>query len=87
MMNPNWNELKKARILERISECEQNMNEGGKDDLQLHALFSASMYIITKPNFLIFNIYLILSYKAAIWTAHTMLLLNPRSINKIKKHT
>jgi len=44
-------EIKKARILEKIAECEQALNEGGKDDLQLYNLFSSSLWIMTKPDY------------------------------------
>jgi DNA polymerase III delta prime subunit len=47
----NISELKKCRILEKISFCEQTLNEGGRDDLQLYNLFSSSLSILTKPDF------------------------------------
>lgn len=43
------NEVKKCRILEKISACEAALNEGGRDDLQLYNLFSSSLAILTKP--------------------------------------
>ena len=45
-------ELKKARILEKIGECDQALNEGGKDELQLKNMFSSSLYILSKPDFM-----------------------------------
>ena len=45
----NMNEVKKCRILEKISACEAALNEGGRDDLQLYNLFSSSLSILTKP--------------------------------------
>jgi DNA polymerase III delta prime subunit len=47
----NMNEVKKCRILEKISACEAALNEGGRDDLQLYNLFSSSLSILTKPTF------------------------------------
>lgn len=45
----NINQVKKCRILEKISACEASLNEGGRDDLQLYNLFSSSLSILTKP--------------------------------------
>ncbi len=45
----NMNEVRKCRILEKISACEAALNEGGRDDLQLYNLFSSSLSILTKP--------------------------------------
>ena len=45
-------ELKKARILEKIGECDQALNEGGKDEVQLKNMFSSSLYILSKPDFI-----------------------------------
>lgn len=47
----NISELKKCRILEKISFCEQALNEGGRDDLQLYNMFASSLSILTKPDF------------------------------------
>jgi DNA polymerase III delta prime subunit len=47
----NMSELKKCRILEKISACEQALNEGGRDDLQLYNLFASSLSILTRPDF------------------------------------
>lgn len=47
----NMSELKKCRILEKVSNCEQILNEGGRDDLQLYNLFSSSLSILSKPDF------------------------------------
>lgn len=44
-------EVKKCRILEKISACESALNEGGRDDLQLYNLFASSLSILTKPTF------------------------------------
>lgn len=47
----NMSELKKCRIMEKISACEQALNEGGRDDLQLYNLFASSLSILSKPDF------------------------------------
>jgi DNA polymerase III delta prime subunit len=49
--NGNMSEIKKCRIMEKISACEQALNEGGRDDLQLYNLFASSLSIMTKSDF------------------------------------
>jgi len=45
------NEVKKARIFEKIALCDKALNEGASHELQLLNLFSSSLSIANKPDY------------------------------------
>jgi DNA polymerase III delta prime subunit len=51
LMEPRINEIKKARIFEKIAFCEKSLNEGAREDLQLNNLFASCMSIINRADF------------------------------------
>lgn len=45
------NDLKKARIFEKIAVCDKSINESARDDIQIYNMFASMMSIVSKPDY------------------------------------